>query len=120
MKRQEIMKLAAVDFEALEIAARTSVVDRKSGLKRYKHRSVVRCKKVRYHDHEEAVDALRTIRTYRSYAADEVNPARLERRVYSCGICKGWHLTSQSLIGLESKTEIKKVTSFGKEYANVA
>ena len=55
------------------------------------------CKKVRFRDHLEAVDALHTIERYKKFAGAEGKDisTRNERRTYKCERCKGVHLTSQ-------------------------
>jgi hypothetical protein len=57
------------------------------------------CKKVRFRDHQEAVEALHTIERYKKFAGAEGKDisARNERRTYRCERCKGVHLTSQPI-----------------------
>lgn len=47
--------------------------------------------KRRYRDHREVVKALQGAKRSR----EEGNPHARAIRGYSCGVCKGWHLTSQ-------------------------
>jgi hypothetical protein len=54
--------------------------------------------KVRYRDHAQARFALSGMRALRLAAeANGVESARQEVRVYQCGMCDGWHATSQAL-----------------------
>ena len=55
------------------------------------------CKKVRFRDHQEAIDALHTIARFKKFAGAEGRDisGRNERRTYNCDRCKGVHLTSQ-------------------------
>ncbi len=57
------------------------------------------CKKVRFRDHREAVDALHTIERYKKFAGADGKDisSRNERRTYKCDRCKGVHLTSQPI-----------------------
>lgn len=48
--------------------------------------------KVRFRDHDEAVQALWNAHVLRQI---EGNTERQERRAYECRRCNGWHLTSQ-------------------------
>ncbi len=58
-------------------------------------------KKVRFRDHEQAVEALHRAVNYRHFAEiDGTQTKRLERRSYACKFCKGYHLTSQVSWGL--------------------
>lgn len=51
------------------------------------------CRKLRYPDHRTPVRALHS-----AVAARSLSPgsSRLERRIYDCGQCAGWHLTSKA------------------------
>lgn len=51
------------------------------------------CRKFRYPDHRAAVLALHS-----AVAARSLSPSscRRERRIYDCGHCAGWHLTSKA------------------------
>lgn len=52
--------------------------------------------KVRFRDHEEAVEAIKAAATQRQWhAAEGTETRRRECRTYRCEVCKGWHLTSQ-------------------------
>jgi hypothetical protein len=52
--------------------------------------------KRRFKDHRQAVDALHGAQSARQRALhDNVETTRAEVRTYSCGLCKGHHLTSQ-------------------------
>ena len=63
------------------------------------HSSREICKKVRFRDHQEAVEVLHTIERYKKFAGAEGKDisARNERRTYRCERCKGVHLTSQPI-----------------------
>ncbi len=53
--------------------------------------------KVRFPDHQAAVDALHKAQTARNFAdQDGVPCSRREVRSYECTQCKGWHLTSRA------------------------
>jgi hypothetical protein len=56
------------------------------------------CRKLRYRDLDEAIEALHRIIRYRMYADErgQVLTHRLECRAYFCPNCQGAHLTSQS------------------------
>lgn len=56
------------------------------------------CRKVRYRDSREAKEALwsATNKRTRDQKAGRTSN-RTEARTYRCGICRGWHLTSQVL-----------------------
>jgi hypothetical protein len=57
--------------------------------------------KVRFRDHEQAVDALHRSANRRHFAdQDGRQTRRQEIRSYNCKFCKGHHLTSQELWGL--------------------
>lgn len=55
--------------------------------------------KVRFPDHESAVEALHGARFSR-LRSEELGMAtrRQEQRAYRCDICRGWHLTSKSAV----------------------
>jgi len=57
-----------------------------------------RCRKIRFRDRQEAIEALHRIERYRGYSEEEgrVLTHRNEKRVYKCPICLGAHLTSQA------------------------
>jgi hypothetical protein len=59
--------------------------------------------KLRYRDRTQAQDAL-TVAKHRGATAREFgeDTRRNECRAYSCGVCGGWHLTSQPLRGVEA------------------
>lgn len=70
-------------------------IDRRELRKRSERKN---CKKVRYRDSREAKQALwstsnKRVRDERAGRGSN----RREARTYRCGICKGWHLTSQVL-----------------------
>ncbi|CAG7845125.1 hypothetical protein USB125703_01382 [Pseudoclavibacter triregionum] len=53
--------------------------------------------KVRFPDHESAVEALHAAAVSRSRAVDgEAATCRREVRAYECASCRGWHLTSKA------------------------
>lgn len=55
--------------------------------------------KVRYRDHSAAVSALHSADTARHFAELEGTATRRrETRIYACGLCHGFHLTSQSYL----------------------
>ena len=61
------------------------------------HLSRCQCGKVRFRDKREAVRSLHRIQLVASYQlADSGSTNRQECRAYSCGICKGFHLTSSA------------------------
>jgi hypothetical protein len=52
--------------------------------------------KIRYRDHDEAVNALHHAQNMRVIATELTGSStRNEKRTYFCGLCKGHHLTSQ-------------------------
>lgn len=57
-----------------------------------------RCRKIRFRDRQEAIEALHRIERYRGYSEEEgrVLTHRNEKRAYKCPICLGAHLTSQA------------------------
>jgi hypothetical protein len=64
-------------------------------MSKHLHLSRCRCGKVRYRDKWEEVRALHRIHLVSSYQiADSGYTKRQECRAYSCGLCKGFHLTS--------------------------
>ena len=66
-----------------------------------KRRKECASKKVRFRDHEQAVEALHRAANHRHFAElDGTNTRRQECRVYECKLCKGFHLTSQQNWGL--------------------
>ena len=82
-------------------------VDRREFRKKNERKN---CKKVRYRDSREAKQALWS--TANKRVRDEkagLASARREARTYRCGICRGWHLTSQVL-----------ASEWEKENSNVA
>lgn len=58
------------------------------------------CKKLRYRDLDEALEALHRIENYRSYIEESgvSSTQRREKRAYKCQVCLGAHLTSKSLL----------------------
>ncbi len=61
-------------------------------------RSNYHCSKRRFHDPEQAKDALFHARVVRKYELDSgKDSTRGETRWYFCANCRGFHLTSQSL-----------------------
>jgi len=62
--------------------------------RRARKRSGSKCRtgKVRFRDHDEAVQVLWHAKMLRTV---EGNIERQERRAYLCSACNGWHLTSQ-------------------------
>jgi hypothetical protein len=52
-------------------------------------------RKVRFRDHEEAVQALHAAEVARVFSSGDTQ--RQECRAYACPACQGWHLTSQRL-----------------------
>lgn len=55
-----------------------------------------KCKKVRFRDHREAVEALKTIRVVRLRSINQgTESRRRECRAYFCHRCRGHHLTSK-------------------------
>jgi len=65
-------------------------------MSKHLHLSRCRCGKVRYRDKREAVRTLHRIQLVASYqVADSGDTKRQECRAYSCGLCKGFHLTSR-------------------------
>ena len=55
-----------------------------------------KCKKVRFRDHREAVEALKTIRVVRLRNINQgTESRRRECRTYFCHRCRGHHLTSK-------------------------
>jgi hypothetical protein len=57
-----------------------------------------RCKsgKIRYRDHEEAINALHRTQSRAAVALEITgNTSRAEKRTYYCALCNGFHLTSQ-------------------------
>lgn len=64
-------------------------------MSKHLHLSRCRCGKVRYRDKREAVRTLHRMLIVASYQiADSGYTKRQECRAYSCGMCKGFHLTS--------------------------
>jgi hypothetical protein len=56
-----------------------------------------KCKKVRFRDHLEAVEALKTIRVVRLRNTNQgTETRRRECRTYFCHRCRGHHLTSKA------------------------
>lgn len=49
-------------------------------------------RKVRFRDHDEAIQALHAAEVARVFSAGHTN--RQECRSYACSACRGWHLTS--------------------------
>jgi hypothetical protein len=55
-----------------------------------------RCGKLRFRDKTEAVDALHSVRNKAKRSVEDTGTTyRQECRTYRCGLCQGWHLTSQ-------------------------
>ena len=70
--------------------------------KKHQHKESQRCScgKVRFRDHEQAIDALHRIYNSAKSALEEYGTThRQECRSYQCGLCFGWHLTSRASIG---------------------
>jgi hypothetical protein len=59
-----------------------------------------RCRKIRFRDLQEAIEALHRIERYRGYSEEEgrILTHRNEKRAYKCPICLGAHLTSQATV----------------------
>lgn len=53
------------------------------------------CTKVRFESRPEAEDALLRARVHASLRLGRHHQRRKERRAYYCGLCRGFHLTSQ-------------------------
>ena len=66
------------------------------------HLSRCRCGKVRYRDKREAVQILHRIQLVAGYQVAESGFTKhRECRIYSCGMCKGFHLTSSNPKAIE-------------------
>jgi hypothetical protein len=88
----------SLQFLSKTLRIRTSRFEEGNRLVSTKMKSRKSCRKLRYRDLDEAIEALHRIIRYRMYADErgQVLTHRQECRAYFCPNCQGAHLTSQS------------------------
>jgi hypothetical protein len=88
----------SVQFLSKTLRIRSSRFEKDTRSMSTKMKSRKSCRKLRYRDLDEAIEALHRIIRYRMYADErgQVLTHRQECRAYFCPNCQGAHLTSQS------------------------
>jgi len=87
------MTIYALDYQARDLPVR-----RRNKLSRHEFPACAVSGKARYRDQGQARDALTGMRWARLTAeALGIESRRRETRTYPCGLCGGWHVTSQPL-----------------------
>jgi hypothetical protein len=88
----------SLQFLSKTLRIRSSRFEEGNRLVNTKMKSRKSCRKLRYRDLDEAIEALHRIIRYRMYADErgQVLTHRQECRAYFCPNCQGAHLTSQS------------------------
>jgi hypothetical protein len=88
----------SLQFLSKTLRIRSSRFEEGNRLVSTKMKSRKSCRKLRYRDLDEAIEALHRIIRYRMYADErgQVLTHRQECRAYFCPNCQGAHLTSQS------------------------
>jgi hypothetical protein len=88
----------SIQFLSKTLRIRSSRFEESTRLVSTKMKSRKSCRKLRYRDLDEAIEALHRIIRYRMYADErgQVLTHRQECRAYFCPNCQGAHLTSQS------------------------
>ena len=88
----------SIQFLSKTLRIRSSRFEEGTRLVSTKMKSRKSCRKLRYRDLDEAIEALHRIIRYRMYADErgQVLTHRQECRAYFCPNCQGAHLTSQS------------------------
>ncbi len=88
----------SIQFLNKTLRIRSSRFEEGTRLVSTKMKSRKSCRKLRYRDLDEAIEALHRIIRYRMYADErgQVLTHRQECRAYFCPNCQGAHLTSQS------------------------